>query len=169
MPSGEFSIFNLQFSIFHLQIVVRCLPFIYCLRRHRPPAFYPPPRRLPPQHSLKPWLPGSRSGGQPSHGGGIHELAAPSRNSTTVARRLVVSYATFSPLPHAPGLFGLRRWRSFSSSLTSRRRLLPFSEVGCPVLPGLSSRHGAAAGRLCAGPRQATASGRPEQCFRLQR
>ena len=30
--------------------------------------------------------------------------------------------------------------RLFSSALISRRRLLPFSEVGCPVLPGLSSR-----------------------------
>ena len=30
--------------------------------------------------------------------------------------------------------------RLFSSALISRCRLLPFSEVGCPVLPGLSSR-----------------------------
>ena len=51
-------------------------------------AFYPPSRRS---------LAGA-SGGQPSVDG-IHELAAPSRYSTTVTSRLVVSYTTFSPLP----------------------------------------------------------------------
>ena len=31
-------------------------------------------------------------------------------------------------------------WRSFSSALTCRHRQLLFSEVDCPMLPGLSSR-----------------------------
>ena len=38
------------------------------------------------------------SGGQPS-ADGIHELAASRWNSPAIARRLVVSYTTFSPLP----------------------------------------------------------------------
>ena len=72
------------------------------------------------------------SGGLPLHGDGIHELAASSGNSPPITRRLVVSYTTFSPLPP--------RGRFFSSPLTSCRQLLLFSEVECPVPPGLSSR-----------------------------
>jgi len=72
-----------------------------------------------------------KSGGQPSDDG-LHELAAPRWNSPPITRRLVVSYTTFSPLP-ASG-------RLFSSSISSCHQLLLLSEVGCPVLPGLSSR-----------------------------
>ncbi len=61
----------------------RCLPFIYYAGRPASPAFYPP---------------SYCSGGQPSDDG-LHELAAPRWNSPTVARRLVVSYTAFSPLP----------------------------------------------------------------------
>ena len=39
------------------------------------------------------------SGGQPSDDG-LRELAAPSRHSPMITHRLVVSYTTFSPLPH---------------------------------------------------------------------
>ena len=39
------------------------------------------------------------SGGQPS-ADGLHELAAPSRHSPMITHWLVVSYTTFSPLPH---------------------------------------------------------------------
>ena len=99
-------------------------------------AFYPPSRRS---------LAGA-SGGQPSVDG-IHELAAPSRYSTTVTSRLVVSYTTFSPLP--PSIsncqlsisnYPLSKGRLFSSTVTCCHQQLPLSEVGCPVLPGLSSR-----------------------------
>ena len=98
----------------------RCLSFIYYARHHASLAFYPPSH---------PW---GNSGGPPSHGDGLHELASSSRNSTTVARCLVVSYTTFSPLPLAR--------RSFSSPLTNCRQLLLLSEVERPVPPGLSSR-----------------------------
>ena len=43
---------------------------------------------------------GAESGGQPSHGDGLHELAASRWNSPAITRRLVVSYTTFSPLPN---------------------------------------------------------------------
>jgi len=92
------------------------LSFIYSASHPTAPAFYPPPYY---------------SGGQPSDDG-LHELAAPRWNSPLIAQRLVVSYTTFSPLPFDG--------RLFSSSDTSCRQLLPFSEVGRPVLPGLSSR-----------------------------
>ena len=72
------------------------------------------------------------SGGQPSHGDGIHELAASSGNSTTITRCLVVSYTTFSPLLVAK--------RLFSSPLTNCCQLLLLSEVERPMPPGLSSR-----------------------------
>ena len=61
------------------------LSFIYYASRPASPAFYPP-------SSL--W-----SDGTPSNDG-IHELAAPRWYSPMVAHRLVVSYTTFSPLPH---------------------------------------------------------------------
>jgi len=65
---------------------------------------------------------------------GIHELAASSGNSTAITRRLVVSYT------HLLTLTPQKERRLFSSSLTSRCRLLLLSEVERPVLPGLSSR-----------------------------
>ena len=83
---------------------------------------------------VTPWLKRStlhrKSGGQPSDDG-IRELAAPSRHSPTITRRLVVSYTTFSPLLFAE--------RLFSSAGTCCHQQLPLSEVGCPMLPGLSS------------------------------
>jgi len=72
---------------------------------------------------------------------GIHELAASSGNSTTITRRLVVSYTRLLTLASAPPSFhGGVQGRLFSSFLTSRHRLLLLSEVERPVLPGLSSR-----------------------------
>ena len=94
------------------------LPFIYYASRPASPAFYPPPPL--------------RSDGTPSSGG-IHELAAPRWYSPMIAHRLVVSYTTFSPLPRTMAR------RLFSSTDTCRRRQLLLSEVGFPVLPGLSS------------------------------
>ena len=84
------------------------------------------------------------SGGQPSTDG-IHELAASRWNSPAIARRLVVSYTAFSPLPPILNCqFSIvnsqKGGRSFSSSISSRHRLLLLSEVERPVLPGLSSR-----------------------------
>jgi len=83
---------------------------------------------------VTPWLKRStlhrKSDGQPSDDG-IRELAAPSRHSPTITRRLVVSYTTFSPLLFAE--------RLFSSAGTCCHQQLPLSEVGRPVLPGLSS------------------------------
>ena len=63
----------------------RRLPFIYSAGYPAAPAFYPPSCRM-------------ALGGQPSDDG-IRELAASRRNSSTVIRRLVGSYPTFSPLP----------------------------------------------------------------------
>jgi len=54
-----------------------------------------------------------------------------------ITHRLVVSYTTFSPLP---ALAETRARRSFSSAVTNCHQLLLLSEVGHPVLPGLSSR-----------------------------
>ena len=61
------------------------LSFIYSVSHPTALAFYPPPSH--------------RSDGTPSNDG-IHELAAPRWYSPMIAHRLVVSYATFSPLPH---------------------------------------------------------------------
>ena len=61
------------------------LSFIYSVSRPTALAFYPPPSH--------------RSDGTPSNDG-IHELAAPRWYSPMIAHRLVVSYTTFSPLPH---------------------------------------------------------------------
>lgn len=61
------------------------LSFIYSASRLTAQAFYPP-------SSL-------RSDGTPSNDG-LHELAAPRWYSSLIAQRLVVSYTTFSPLPH---------------------------------------------------------------------
>ena len=94
------------------------LSFIYSVSHPTALAFYPPPSH--------------RSDGTPSNDG-IHELAAPRWYSPMITHRLVVSYTTFSPLPHT------KVWRLFSSTDTCRRRQLLLSEVGFPVLPGLSS------------------------------
>ena len=51
----------------------------------------------------------------PPSDGGIHELAAPSEHSVPIARRLVVSYTAFSPLP-------ARCRRLFSSALAYCRQ-----------------------------------------------
>ena len=112
----------------------------------------------------------STRAGNPRHVDGIHELAASSGNSPTITRRLVVSYTrllTLTPpnVQHSTfnvhrscvpsvasdqrssatfnvhrSTFNVKEGRSFSSSLTSCRQLLLFSEVEHPVLPGLSSR-----------------------------
>ena len=65
---------------------------------------------------------------------GLHELAAPRRHSPPITRRLVVSYTTFSPLPHT------RRGGCFLLPFSCCHQQLPLSEVGRPMLPGLSSR-----------------------------
>ena len=91
------------------------------------------------------------SGGQPSDDG-LRELAAPSRHSPTITRRLVVSYTTFSPLP------------------------LPLRAVGgCFLLPAptvTNCFHFQKWGTLCCPdfpPVPYGTSDRPGQCFRRQR
>lgn len=80
------------------------------------------------------------SDGQPSNDG-IRELAAPRRYNPMIAHRLVVSYTAFSPLlQRARYKERCAKGRLFSSTFTRCRQQLPFSEVGCPMLPGLSSR-----------------------------
>ena len=61
------------------------LSFIYSASHPAAQAFYPPSQS-------------ETSDEQPSNDG-IHELATSRRHSPTIARRLVVSYTTFSPLP----------------------------------------------------------------------
>ena len=83
---------------------------------------------------------------------GIHELAAPRRHSPPIARRLVVSYTTFSPLlqtiwsgrsllpdPAVANSFYFRKW----------------SVLCCPDFPLVHQY-------LCT-------SDKPQQCFRVQR
>ena len=106
-------------SLPHLSIIGRCLSFIYITSHLATKAFYPPLCL--------------RLGGLPSNNG-LHELAAPERHSQTITRLLVVSYTTFSPLPH------ITAWRLFSSTYIYCHQQLLFSEAGCPMLPGLSSR-----------------------------
>jgi len=74
----------------------RCLSFIYYARHRASLAFYPPSH------------PFGNSDGPPSHGDGLHELASSSGNSTAIARCLVVSYTTFSPLPPQSSIFNLQ-------------------------------------------------------------
>jgi len=97
-------------------------------------AFYPPSR-----NSLA-----GASGGQPSVDG-IHELAAPSRYSTTVASRLVVSYTTFSPLPRNGAVIFFYRHLLSPTASTFR------SGASCAARTFLSCTPGT--------------SGRPGQCF----
>jgi len=66
-------------------ITMRRLSFIYPKSHPLDEAFYPPSSLM--------------SGGQPSTDG-IRELAAFSWHSPVITHRLVVSYTTFSPLPH---------------------------------------------------------------------
>ena len=108
VKSAQFSVLNFQFSIFNFQfekersapvsrvlslqdLSVRQVPVIYLVRK------------LPCGSSVLPSIVSHEgsSGGQPSVDG-IRELAAPSRHSPTIARRLVVSYTAFSPLPRTP-------------------------------------------------------------------
>ena len=67
---------------------IRCLSFIYAASHPAAPAFYPPSQN----HF-------TRADNPPIDG--LHELAASSRHSPTITRRLVVSYTTFSPLPQS--------------------------------------------------------------------
>ena len=137
----------------------RCLPFIYCPRHHEPLAFYPPSQS--PAVDAPLWShhqSGEHSGGLPSHVDGLHELAASSGNSPTVTRRLVVSYTTFSPLPHT-----IANGRNRSLALRGGYFLLPsptvtscfyfqkWSALRCPDFP-LASPF-------------SNASGRPRKCF----
>ena len=136
MFNSQWSMFNVQCSTFNVKESTapvsrvlcrhccRCLPFIYCARRHAPLAFYPP---------SQPKL----SGGQPLLSMVYMNLQPPAGT----ARRSPAAWwsltHTFSPLPRH---FRKEAGRLFSSPLTSRRRLLLLSEVERPVLPGLSSR-----------------------------
>ena len=108
------------------------LSFIYYASRPASPAFYPPP-------SL--W-----SDGTPSNDG-IHELAAPRWYSPMITHRLVVSYTTFSPLPHT------RRGGCFLLPTPAVADSFYFRKWGslcCPDFPLL---------RLC------TAATEPRHCF----
>ena len=88
---------------------------------------------------VTPWLKRStlhrKSGGQPSDDG-IRELAAPSRHSPTITRRLVVSYTTFSPLPRA-SLQDLRGGRSLlpSPAVTNSFHFQKWGALCCPDFP----------------------------------
>ena len=98
------------------------------------------------------------SGGQPSDGG-LHELAASRRHSLTIARQLVVSYATFSPLPLPSPTRGRRRTNRGGHSLlpaptvASSFCFRKWSALCCPDFPLARLR----------------ASGKPEHCYRVQR
>ena len=114
-------------------------------------AFYPPSRRS---------LAGA-SGGQPSVDG-IHELAAPSRYSTTVASRLVVSYTTFSPLP----LFNLQlSIIHFQLSIVEEAVIFFYRHLLSPTASTFRSGASCAA-RTFLSCTPGT-SGRPGQCFIL--
>ena len=108
------------------------LSFIYYASRPASPAFYPPPSQ---------W-----SDGTPSNDG-IHELAAPRWYSPMITHRLVVSYTTFSPLPHT------RRGGCFLLPTPAVADSFYFRKWGslcCPDFPLL---------RLC------TAATEPRHCF----
>ena len=87
-------------------------------------------------HSLSP----VSSSGLPSDVGratllnaGLHDLTTPKMHSTHIAIRLVGSYPTFSPLPFRCGLAVI----FFCITLPLQAAFC--WEVGCSVLPGLSS------------------------------
>ena len=108
------------------------LSFIYYAGRPASPAFYPPP-------SL--W-----SDGTPSNDG-LHEHAAPRWYSPMIAHRLVVSYTTFSPLPHTRrGGYFLLPTPAVADSFYFRK----WGSLCCPDFPLL---------RLCA------AATEPRHCF----
>ena len=108
------------------------LSFIYYAGHPASPAFYPPP-------SL--W-----SDGTPSNDG-LHELAAPRWYSPMIAHRLVVSYTTFSPLPHTRrGGYFLLPTPAVADSFYFRK----WGSLCCPDFPLL---------RLCA------AATEPRHCF----
>jgi len=72
------------------------------------------------------------SGGQPS-ADGIRELAASRRNSTTVTRRLVGSYPTFSPLPLRAVVFFFRLQPSpAAGTFTSGASYAARTFLSCP-------------------------------------
>ena len=108
------------------------LSFIYSVSHPTALAFYPPPSH--------------RSDGTPSNDG-IHELAAPRWYSPMITHRLVVSYTTFSPLPHT------RRGGCFLLPTPAVADSFYFRKWGslcCPDFPLL---------RLC------TAATEPRHCF----
>ena len=86
------------------------------------------------------------SGGQPSNDG-IHELAALGWHSTLITQRLVVSYTTFSPLPHIKGGFFLLPYPTVTNSFYIRKR----GTLCCPDFP--------------LAPDNKDASSRPGHCF----
>jgi len=106
--------------------------------------------------ALRPQPSGIRSDGQPSDDG-LHELAAPSRHSTTVASRLVVSYTTFSPLP--PRTTGKSRNQPVSAEAVVLFCLHLLSPVACTFTSGASC-----AARTFLSCHRGT-SDRPERCF----
>ena len=108
------------------------LSFIYSVSHPTALAFYPPPSH--------------RSDGTPSNDG-IHELAAPRWYSPMIAHRLVVSYTTFSPLPHTRrGGYFLLPTPAVADSFYFRK----WGSLCCPDFPLL---------RLCA------AATEPRHCF----
>ena len=119
--------------------VVQRLPFIYAVSHPTAQAFYPPPHE--PRLCCIAAQAFVDSDGPSSLGTVYLNLQPPAGT----ARRSPAAWWSLTPPSHPchsknSSIFQEKEWRSFSSTLTYRRRQLLFSEVGCPVLPGLSSR-----------------------------
>lgn len=117
------------------------------LRMRRLSFIYCAGRPTPPAF-YPPSLPAWTLGGQPS-ADGIHELATPGWHSTTVARRLVVSCTAFSPLPPTVG----------AVVLFCHCSPLPTTCIFTSRMPYVA--------RTFLSRSVASASDRPEHCFRL--
>ena len=104
----------------------RCLSFIYATSYPVAPAFYPPSCTL------------RHSDGQPC----VTMVYANLQPPDGTARRSPAGWWSLTPPSHPYRCcnWKLQARRSFSSPVSSRCRLLAFSPVERPVLPGLSSR-----------------------------